>query len=437
MPRTHLSTGNIGRTYGFGSAIFLIVLGMLLASYLYATHLTAHLGLSFGALCDTLGGGCDEALRSPWSSLFGVPLALWGVIWYITIALLLAMHRLAFGNDHPLVPGILVLLSFGAVLAGITLLVVMLLGITAFCPLCATIHVINLVLFILLLRISERSVAEFLKSGIGSVTRFFSQSAALDTKTRLAIAGSIVAILTGLALYLWGVIIEKDFRIRSLSIDTPTLIAALQREEVRHIPIHPEDAVMGDTSAAVRIVVFSDFQCPACALLARELMKIAPLFSHDAALVFKHLPLDSDCNPMLTTSLHPRACAAGRAAEAARQQGKFWEFHDALFLTGVPDNDSDLAGLAAAVGCDSLLILETLYSENTQDALTRDINLARELGIAGTPTVYINGRRLRDSRPAAVHSIIEQILLDLRRFREMMMTSAATVENMKDEASDQ
>jgi protein-disulfide isomerase/uncharacterized membrane protein len=399
------------------AALILITIGLSLSIYLFSVHIGARLGATPGGLCSFFGGGCGEALRSPLSKLFGAPLAAWGIVFYVILIVQLGMHRLASGASHQRASGVTVLLTGTGASAGILLLSVMTFGETAFCPLCALLHIVNMVLFVLILNLTGRPVISLIRGAWDAIRHFALAGSPLTQVQRLSFTGTVAALLVGLALYLWAVIIEKDFDRRAEAVDEQALVADFNQLPARVITIHPDDAVLGDTSALVKVVLFSDFACPGCAVLARELMKLTPLFGDDAVLVFKHLPLDSECNPMLKNPLHPHSCEAARAAEAARLQGRFWEYHDALFLSGIPETSAGFAQLAVETGCDSLQFIMDLSGAAARSALERGVKLAQELRLEGTPALFINGRQIRDLRPRAVHALLERIMLDVRRFK--------------------
>jgi protein-disulfide isomerase len=388
------------------------------------------LGTTAGGLCTLLGGGCDEALRSQLSRVLGAPLAAWGIVYYVILTIHLGMHRLSTEDAAGRTNGISVVLSSTAAVTGIALVFMMSVGATAFCPLCAMVHGVNIAIAVLIVKLTGQPISVLLRRAWTGVRHFAFSASALTTSQRLSFTGTAVAVLCGIALYLWAVIIEKDFDRRAESVDEQALVLGFNQLPAHIIPIDADDAVLGDTSALVKVVLFSDFGCPACGLLARELMKLTPLFGSDAVLVFKHLPLDSECNPMLKAPLHPFSCKAARAAEAARRQGRFWEYHDALFLSGIPEDNIGYAQLAVEAGCDSLQFVRDFGSSAVASTVARDVPLAQELRLEGTPALFINGRQLTDLRPRAVHALLERIMLDVRRFKSAF--ALAPSDSLKD-----
>jgi len=127
-------------------------------------------------------------------------------------------------------------------------------------------------------------------------------------------------------------------RLKTIFEDTLTQLAQYKGRPALQVPLRPSDPrriASEEVKPISHLVVFSDFECPACKRLAQELEKsIVPAFDHALEIVWKHLPSCTDCNPKAVKNIHPSACEAAYAAEAARLQGgneAFWRAHDTLF----------------------------------------------------------------------------------------------------------
>jgi protein-disulfide isomerase len=138
-------------------------------------------------------------------------------------------------------------------------------------------------------------------------------------------------------------------------------------------------ALMG---ADVTIVEFSDFECPFCRQAHPILSSVAREHSARVAFVFKHYPL----------SMHEHARAAARAAVAAQNQGKFWEMHDMLFENQHALEPSDLESYAERIGLDMERFRADMEAEETEAVIERNRAQGRELGVDGTPRVFVDGR---------------------------------------------
>jgi protein-disulfide isomerase len=143
--------------------------------------------------------------------------------------------------------------------------------------------------------------------------------------------------------------------------------------------------VFGNPSAPITVVVFADFQCPLCKAEAPELRAEVSERRGQAKLVFKHFPLNG----------HPRAEPAAIAVEAAHLQGKFWEMHDLVFENQTKLEDADLEGYAKQIPeLDFDKWKADVAAETTKAAVNRDRAEGKALALSGTPTVFVNGRRM-------------------------------------------
>lgn len=139
--------------------------------------------------------------------------------------------------------------------------------------------------------------------------------------------------------------------------------------------------VRGPANAKVTVVVFSDFQCPYCARGADVVKQLESRYSGQLRIAFKHLPL-----PM-----HPDARLAAAASLAANEQGRFWEFHDRLFSQRSELSKEGLEKHADAVGLSVSQFQRALQDPQLLKAVDADAEEAARLGIAGTPTFFVNG----------------------------------------------
>jgi protein-disulfide isomerase len=137
----------------------------------------------------------------------------------------------------------------------------------------------------------------------------------------------------------------------------------------------------GPENAPVTLVEFADFECPACQRIAPSLDELWQKHKDAVRFVYKFMPL-----PM-----HPHGEIAARAAIAAHAQGKFWEMDRQLFASGSRLGESDLDQYAKALGLDLDRFHADFASPATKGRIDADRKLADDLGVKGTPTLFING----------------------------------------------
>ena len=148
--------------------------------------------------------------------------------------------------------------------------------------------------------------------------------------------------------------------------------------------VDPErDHVRGPDEAPVTVVEYGDFECPYCGRAEPAVRELLREFG-DVRYVWRHLPL---------TDVHPRAQAAAEAAEAAAEQGAFWEMHDLLLDRQDELKASDLIRHAEELGLDVERFESDLQRHAGGERIAEDVDSADLSGVSGTPTFFINERR--------------------------------------------
>jgi protein-disulfide isomerase len=139
----------------------------------------------------------------------------------------------------------------------------------------------------------------------------------------------------------------------------------------------------GPQNAPITLVEFSDFQCPYCAAATPQLAAVLKAYPTKVKLIFKEYPLE----------MHSQAAFAAAAAVAAHRQGKFWAMYDAMFAAHDDLSRDNILALAQKNGLDLKRFQADLDSVEVKEAITRDIQDGDRLGVAGTPTLFIDGQR--------------------------------------------
>jgi Na+/H+ antiporter NhaA len=151
------------------------------------------------------------------------------------------------------------------------------------------------------------------------------------------------------------------------------------------VPVDPDtDHVRGPEDAPVTLVEYGDFECPYCGQAEPIVRELLANFGTDVRYVWRHLPL---------SDVHPRAQMAAEAAEAAAEQGAFWEMHDLLLSHQDALRPPDLVGYAEQLGLDTDRFMQDLHGHAHTARIYDDVDGADLSGVSGTPTFFINGRR--------------------------------------------
>jgi protein-disulfide isomerase len=141
---------------------------------------------------------------------------------------------------------------------------------------------------------------------------------------------------------------------------------------------------LGSADAPVTIVAFTDYQCPSCAAMHPVLEQLVKEYGSKVRLVTRDFPL----------SQHTEAFKAAEAAEAAREQGKYWEYIQILLHNQSALSVEKLKGYASELALDRTRFDTALDTGKFVESVQRDLEDGMKLGINGTPTIFINGRRV-------------------------------------------
>ena len=183
-----------------------------------------------------------------------------------------------------------------------------------------------------------------------------------------------------------------------MTIGVVTFLVGLQLAAAQP-PAEPVPAV------AVEVVLYSDFQCPFCAQFAGPFRTLQTKGVDGARVTvqFKHFPL---------TAIHPAAPLAHQAAQAAKEQGKFWEMHDLLFANQRKAQRADLLGYAASLKLDMARFEKDMDGAAVKQAIAADLAAGNAAGITGTPSYTINGKMYSGVRPLGQ---LESLIVGERR----------------------
>jgi protein-disulfide isomerase len=157
-----------------------------------------------------------------------------------------------------------------------------------------------------------------------------------------------------------------------------------------------EGRVLGDANAPVTVVEYADFQCPVCKRAETSIIsRIEEKYVLDGRVKIEF---------RMFAFLGQESWDAAQAAEAAREQGKFWEYHDALFNAQGAENSGaysydKLVAIAGEVGLDVAKFEATLSANTYLASIQEETDAARAAGVSSTPTFFVNGERITGAQP--------------------------------------
>ena len=227
-------------------------------------------------------------------------------------------------------------------------------------------------------------------------------------RSHFYLALALVMFVCGLAVgYLfWGQkdddsVAQRDARVEN---KTPTDEASVGVGQIQRFDVGSIDApCIGPEDAPITIVEFSDFQCTYCAkFVDTTLVPLLETYPDEIRFCYRDFPLDN---------IHPEARSAAEAAQCAFEQNKFWEFHNGIFRNQTTLSDNLYMDLAGKINLDIDEFEKCYSSGRFRGRVNEDFNVARGLGVTGTPTFFVNGRPLVGAQPLeAFMAVIESEL---------------------------
>jgi protein-disulfide isomerase len=365
----------------FFFALFLALVG--LTGSVYLADLDVRVlragGAAVSSFCTISEGlDCVAVAASKYALFLGVPVAFYGVEFFVAMLALLLLSRLP---RWPLRRWD----SYLAWFAALSVPVIVVLGyisvglIGSLCLVCLTVHGANLLLLATLLVANRARLAELALAGPRELL------AVLRSQRAAQVAGAALAV-AALSQFFW----------------MPRLLpAGVKMERGLWNGLTSAGLTLGPADAPLRIEVFTDYQCPFCDKANDALLSVAA--KHPNAVYIRHrdFPLDMACNPTLDRPFHPNACEAARYARCAAAQNRFWAMDELLFLNQATLAEPDLRRLAAEAGLDPVRLDRCLADPATLRAIQVDIREGAKRGVEGTPAFFVNGEMVVGFKPAA------------------------------------
>jgi len=324
---------------------------------------------------------CDVVNQSVASELFGLPVTLYGLGFYLGLALA------SFGNDDKSPR----FNQINGLFAIVSLLFSAYLGweakkIGAFCVLCITIYLCNALLMWASLR-GLKSQGRSLFEGIDKI---------FNTSTLWAITATF-AVVTLVGGNSWRTKVADSAPTAKLEKPTEPggsfsaeQLATLYSRPNGPVKLDGTEPILGSRDAPITVVEFADYGCPHCAQASPMLKQLV----HDLPsmkLIFKAFPLSGACNPALQGEEGVERCKAAMAAECAGVQGRYFELSSKLFANLGYNSDNDLAFMAKEVDLDFAKWESCMGEQTTVEAVTADAVAGFEAGVQGTPTLFVSG----------------------------------------------
>ncbi len=362
-----------------------LLLSIKLACIYYVANYEKYALSSFCSINDFVD--CDGAARSTVSQFWGIPLAYWGIFFYLTVLFLTVVDYFkkfrifkfleVFKNSMSYI-GTLGTVAFicSMVLAGLSIF-----KIHKLCILCFITYFIDLFIAVVACSGKFKQLVEDFKTTFVD----FIAGAKQYTKTFI-----VLVILATSFLTYSGVTYSFVPHIKKQK-------AILKYRDMKFNPYRVKGNTLGAENADIVIELYSDYVCPICYMENIMLHEAVKDFSN-IKIVHHNLPFDKECNPYITVNMHPNACFMAKGALAAGKQGNYWEMGSLLY-ENQPTRMEDMLKLADQLGFNKDKFVQDMESETTAKEIENELVNANNLGIDSTPTIYINGDQVVGIKP--------------------------------------
>ncbi|GAB5520565.1 MAG: hypothetical protein RhofKO_28160 [Rhodothermales bacterium] len=375
--------------------VIVAAIGIALASYALQTTIAIEAGgLENPSSCSINEWiNCDAAHASSYAYLLGVPVAGWGLLFYV-FAIGAGLYAL-LGTNKERGAGALAtvfVLSLGGILFSLVK-AYHLFDLGVLCLICLGMYAVNLIIPVL----AFKSFGEG-TGGIGGflgkyVSSFTGKPAGLSfdpQPLRFGVIALVFFALGGLLMNRYEANAKADAGLSQVDLDR-----ALQlhyRQEVKDVRIPESAALWGNPDADVTIIEYSDFECPSCKRAASHIRPILYEYRDDIAFYYAHYPLDHAINDSITRPLHMNAGLAAIASECAQDRGEFWAYHDAIFENQRRLSRDFFLETADRLGFDRAEFESCLADPAMRNRVRDQIAAGNEIGVFQTPTLIIEGR---------------------------------------------
>ncbi len=359
----------VKRPWGLAAAA---LLGVAISGYLAHQH---DLAAGASACNQSETWNCDAVNRSVYSELFGLPIALFGMAFYVAMAWLALRNTLEKAERAPAV--MTVLAAFAVVIDVFLAWASSQVG--AWCALCVASWVLNALLL------------------VGSYLLWHAQRQPLGSSLLNGLKGEAwsVAVVGLLTLVIGRVTLASGPDAggaapgapASLSVDD---LGQFYEQARGTVALDGTEPVYGETNAVYTLVEWADFECPHCAEMAIELKAVVDT-NKDVRLVFKNYPISEKCNQFVEGERHLDACNAAAAGECARLQGRFWELNHEMFKNQGFLGKEDIRFMVKQLALDMTVFEACMADPSTAESVRQDVAAGGTAGIQGTPSIFLRG----------------------------------------------
>ncbi len=356
-----------------------------LAIIYYESNYNPYALSSFCSINDLVD--CDGVAKTTASQFLGIPLAYWGMFFYLFVIMLLFIDKLKNIKFLNFLSVFKRPMSYISSLGLISFVISVYLAFDSvfilhkICILCFFTYILNTLIALIA---TDFENGGFIKSIKDSFVDFIN---GVKNYTVHFVTALLAAIILLTYTSTTNVFTPQVKKLKS--------IKTFLKMEVNPYAVSGNN--LGNPNSPIRVQLYSDFACPMC--FAYNIMIHKAVKELGNVYIEPHnLPLDRECNKYLRKQVHKNGCRYAKYAVAAKNQGKYWDMSTLLFEHH-PKNDEEAVQLAQKIGLNIDRFKQDIQSKETMKKITDDIDYAVSQGVIATPTIVIDGERYLGIKP--------------------------------------
>ncbi|MBQ7764105.1 thioredoxin domain-containing protein [bacterium] len=360
-------------------------LSIKLAFIFHAANFDQYALSSFCSINDFID--CDGAAKTNTAQFLGIPLAWWGIFFYITVLFLSIVNKIknirflkfleVFKNPNSYIAT----LGTIAFIVSVILAFISIYKIHKLCILCFVTYFIDLTIAVIAASGLFKNIVKSFKETFFD----FIDGAKKYTKTCIVLVLLATAFLTytGISLKFVPHIKKRN--------------EIAKYRKIKFNPYRVKGNLLGSEKADVVIELYSDYVCPLCYINNIMIHKAVQEFPN-IKIIHYNYPFDKECNHYININMHPHACFMSRGAIAAGKQGNYWEMSSLLY-ENQPKKMEKMLELVEKLNLDKDKFVKDFESDLTTKEIAKTVLRGEELEIDATPTMYINGEQYVGVKP--------------------------------------
>jgi protein-disulfide isomerase/uncharacterized membrane protein len=382
----------------------LAIAGAVLSGLLLLQHYYPDAKLGFISCGEGIINPCLSLAQSGYATLFTIPVAAYGLLWYLLALFILLIADYAEGRYHTYALAIILPLAAAAVLADIVL-GGLLIKTQLMCKFCIATYAVNIAMLALVI-IWYRNARQEGQFSLPMVFRELLLPAEPSPDRKAFYSAFVLFIfLLGFAIFSTSYILRTKTEKAKIPEDrSAAFLANFYKSPVENIKLPDTGIILGNPKAELTIVAFTDFLCSACYEFYKIETVLFAKYKDRIRTVYYNYPLDQACNRDMKRTVYANSCYASRAFIASSDAGILEQYILKHFADYENTHTRYSPGLALTAfnrinpgdrkGMDERQFFAKMNSEETTRRLMEHMTLAKQLHVDATPTLFIGGRRL-------------------------------------------